>query len=153
MNKKDGTCYQGFLNTSDEEECSPILDEHTGIYLGSVKKPQTDSKSEDLTLPINPRDDIGNASSGQDHNVPHRRINQIRNERKCNTEDAESHNSFQDEKSRNDLRLLLNVFDHPVRYSINTIRDPIRQCKRIASVHHGDYGHTDTVIPKLKETK
>ena len=62
---------------------------------------------------------------------------------KGSSENSKLDKLTKDEGSLTDLRLLLNVFDHPLRYNINTIRDPIRQCSNIASVHLGDYGNRD----------
>ena len=122
------------LKTSEKEDNHPILDEHTGIYLGST---QTTTKEDNDDLILN--------SCG---NTEYTLINGNYSDSSLNKVSDNSNDSTNEEKSMNDLRLLLNVFDHPVKYNINAIRDPIRQCKRISSVHLGDYGKGDEIICK-----
>ena len=121
-----------FQKISDKEENYHILDEHTGIYLGST---QSTRKENNDNLALNScvnTDDI--------------LINGNYNDSSLRDACDKTNDSTNEEKSMNDLRLLLNVFDHPMRYNINAIRDPIRQCKRISSVHLGDYGKGDEII-------
>ena len=42
-----------------------------------------------------------------------------------------------------DLMVVLNALDCPSRYSVNAIKDPIRKCGNISSIHLGDYEHSN----------
>ena len=37
------------------------------------------------------------------------------------------------------LKSVLDSFDCPIKYNINRIKDPIRKCNNISSIHLGDY--------------
>ena len=39
-----------------------------------------------------------------------------------------------------DLKEIMKVFDRPLDYRVNSIKDPIRSCSHISSLHLGDYG-------------
>ena len=39
----------------------------------------------------------------------------------------------------NELTTILGHLDSPVIYSVNSIRDPIRRCNNISTIHHGNF--------------
>ena len=101
--------------------------------MGSSRKNDKDEEI-DSSFP-RPYDEIHENSDGLSTKVSHTE------NKKFESSDSKSKNSTNNDKSLSDLKLLLNVFDNPIRYNVNMIRDPIRQCKRISSVHLGDHVH------------
>ena len=42
-------------------------------------------------------------------------------------------------KTVGQLTMILGHLDSPVRYSVNSISDPIRRCNNVLSIHQGNY--------------
>ena len=51
---------------------------------------------------------------------------------------------FFDSRNQYDLKEIMMVFDKPLDYGVNSIKDPIRSCSHISSLHLGDYGNHKT---------
>ena len=113
-----------------------ILDPKSGIYLGLMK--ENDQSQDILHTPLDSNlpgvvDDII-ITENRDIGERDVRATHIRVLKSTNYEFFDSRNQY-------DLKEIMMVFDRPLDYGVNSIKDPIRSCSHISSLHLGDYGN------------
>ena len=112
-----------------------IIDPKSGIYLGLLK--ENDQSQDILHGPL----DSNLPGMVDDIVITENRNMEERDDRDTHIGVLKSRNSeFFDSRDHYDLEEIMKVFDRPLEYGVNSIKDPIRSCSHISSLHLGDYG-------------
>jgi hypothetical protein len=118
------------------EESKPIRDIHTGIYLGTTKK-TTRPGSAFFNLPGMTED----VFLSKDHSsfIHWSRESIKRSNSKTVKSTFYKQPNDSGVRTVSELTTILGHLDSSVRYSVNSIRDPIRRCSNISSIHLGNF--------------
>ena len=116
-----------------------ILDPKSGIYLGLMKENYQSQNILHTPLDSNLPGMVDDIIKTENRDIGERdvRATHIGVLKTTNYEFFDSRNQY-------DLKEIMMVFDKPLDYGVNSIKDPIRSCSHISSLHLGDYGNHKT---------
>ena len=112
-----------------------IIDPKSGIYLGLLKENDLSQDISQRPLNFNLPGMVDDIIITENRNI------EERDDRDTHIGVLKSRNSeCFDSRDHHDLEEIMKVFDRPLEYGVNSIKDPIRSCSHISSLHLGDYG-------------
>ena len=126
-----------------QKQANMILDVDSGIYLGSNKNNLEIRESPTQYCPMNLPGMIDDSFPKFDKSISYRLSGTSCSSMNLIKEHHNPNHIQGDVKKEtvNDLMMVLNDLDCPSKYSVNAIKDPIRKCGNISSIHLGDYEH------------
>ena len=123
------------------KKSNPIKDIHTGIYLGTTKKITRNGVLRPGSATFNLPGMIEDEFLSDDHSsfIPRSRESIKRTKGKTLKSMVYEHPHDSGVQTVSELTLILGQVDSHDRYSVNSIRDPIRRCNNISSIHMGNF--------------